>query len=294
MDNLSCPICDSNSLTLRNDRFNNYDLYTCNDCKVIFCVPFKAHDAEFYSEADDILSENRHKKLTPWFKDHPSRKSDNLKNGTDKTLLDIGCGDGPFVEFAAQNGFHVVGIDFDTTSLIAAKRRNFKTEPEFINTDLEDYYKKNPGKKFDIITAFEVIEHLDNPKRVLKLINLMLKPGGLFIGTLPNFNRILIKKINMIYEIPPYHLTYWTSQTWKNVLEAKFGFKEVLIKNDTYCGYMSYQLKHKYLSLLGWENKKNIGSVFLRTLFIVTGFFEIMLEKLLDKGGSFYFEMRKV
>ena len=81
------------------------------------------------------------------------------------TLLDIGCGEGVFVNYALKKGFHAYGTDFSQDS-IDAGRRLF---------GLKTTYRCNPREipgltnvpQFDAITAFEVIEHVDRPKEFL-------------------------------------------------------------------------------------------------------------------------------
>ncbi len=289
----SCPICSQNSSKLIDPDFCNYQLYRCNNCQVVYCSPFKAPVFDFYTEADDILSKNRHYKHNPWYSDHPTQKAKILENGAGKTALDLGCGNGAYLEFVSKRGFDVVGVDLDKTSLNAAKTRNFSHKAEFFNMTLADVHEKFPDLRFDVISAFEVVEHLDNPKEVIELIHKMLKPGGHFIGTLPSFERYLIKKINMVYEVPPYHLTYWTEKTWKNALEKLFDFKHQFSTNDVFCGYMSYQMKHKVLQKNNWEESKGLAPTIVRAFFSVSFKIESAIEKITKKGGSFYFEFQK-
>ena len=48
-------------------------------------------------------------------------------------------------------------------------------------TDLQSFHKKFKGKKFDAISAFEVIEHMESPSESIKIISTMLKPGGVIL-----------------------------------------------------------------------------------------------------------------
>ncbi len=289
----NCPVCNSNNIKTHLNEFYGYKLIKCDDCQVVFSDPFKAPSMDFYAEASDIASADRHTKLNPWHSVHPTRQSEYLKNGDGKELLDMGCGNGSFIEFASQNGFNVTGIDLDYNSLKVAERRSFKGKMNVYRAHLVEFHKNNPEAKFDVITAFEVVEHLDNTKEVLELIHSMLKPGGLFIGSLPNMERKYFVTVNMVYERPPYHLTYWTTKTWKFAVEKNFNFKCLLAENTVFYGYLSYIAKHKTLEKYNWNTNKGLGSFFVRSLFTVTGKIETAIQKMISDSASFYFVLRK-
>ena len=100
--------------------------------------------------------------------------------GTGKKVLDIGCRDGTLTRHFV-NGNSVTGIDIDPRMLNTCKKRLG------INTKLADL--NGPWKiteKFDAVVAAEVIEHLYYPDVVCKKIASVLKPGGIFIGSVPN------------------------------------------------------------------------------------------------------------
>ena len=79
----------------------------------------------------------------------------------------------------------------------------------------------NYNFKFDIITSFEVVEHINNPKEEINNYNQILRKGGLFYCTTPNFNslsrRILKAKWNTICY--PEHLSYYTIKTLTKLLK---------------------------------------------------------------------------
>ena len=96
------------------------------------------------------------------------------------SLLDLGCGNGDFAIMAANEGIKVIGIDkkppFSTTLHGTVKNLEFK--------------KKNINhlilkEKFEIITMYHVLEHLNQPKKVLKKIKDLLKPKGLLVLEIP-------------------------------------------------------------------------------------------------------------
>jgi methyltransferase family protein len=83
-------------------------------------------------------------------------------------VLDFGCGNGEFLAIARQYGFDAVGVDRSTA-------RRDKAGDVFASIDELD------GRPFHAITLFEVLEHLDDPSGILKMLRGHLAPGGILI-----------------------------------------------------------------------------------------------------------------
>jgi 2-polyprenyl-3-methyl-5-hydroxy-6-metoxy-1,4-benzoquinol methylase len=84
--------------------------------------------------------------------------------------------------------------------------------------------------EFDVITSFEVIEHINNPREDTSHIYNFLRKGGLFYLTTPNFNCYLRFHLKADYNVIVYpeHLTYYTKRTLKKILREQ-GFKAVKV-----------------------------------------------------------------
>lgn len=200
--------------------------------------------------------------------------------------MDLGCGNGSFIEFAERNGFECYGLDIDQTSIKGARSRNLQARFEngFLN-DLEKF--PNFPEKFDVVTMFEVFEHIDNPLDIIAKISSLLTDNGYFIGSLPNIGRIKMWKYNMSYEKPPYHLTYWTIHSWKTFVERN-QFTLTSAANNNYFGYISDVLRNKYSKGNGLQ--KLVSQYF----FAFTKFFiEAPIEKKLKNGAGFFFVVKK-
>ncbi len=109
-----------------------------------------------------------------------------------RTWLDLGCGHQVFAlwmldeqaELVARTGF-VAGIDFDLPSL--------KRHAGIAHRAVADVqFSPLKSGTFDLITANMVVEHLEDPPKVLAEIRRMLKPGGLFVFHTPNYRNYLI------------------------------------------------------------------------------------------------------
>jgi SAM-dependent methyltransferase len=96
-------------------------------------------------------------------------------------LLDIGCGDGHFLNRMKKRGWSVTGLDFDQQAVLAAKE---KYGIEVSVCRLEGM--ECPDNSFDAVTMNHVIEHVFDPVATLREVSRILKPGGILVAVTPN------------------------------------------------------------------------------------------------------------
>lgn len=94
-------------------------------------------------------------------------------------VVDLGAGAGAWADRLVKVGFEVVGVD-------RARDRFGCANAKFVAADLNDDFAKALTGPFDAVTAIEVIEHLENPRHLLRQGKQLLKPGGLMFVTTPN------------------------------------------------------------------------------------------------------------
>ena len=88
-------------------------------------------------------------------------------------LLDVGCSNGAFIHAANTMGMNCEGVEPAKEAAQAAQEAGLKVSHGF----LEEV--RFPDNSFDVITIFEVIEHLKDPLSILKECKRLLKPGGI-------------------------------------------------------------------------------------------------------------------
>ena len=93
-------------------------------------------------------------------------------------LLDIGCGTGSFLAFMKKKGCKVSGIESN------AKARNICLEN---NIEVQATETELPPESFDTISLWHVLEHLPNPENSINTYRDLLKPTGLLVVAVPNF-----------------------------------------------------------------------------------------------------------
>ncbi len=217
--NNKCPICNSKKkkFWLKKIKIN---IYECLNCETGFSYYVPKNLSEIYemnSEIDDKIKS--HKKRSKYFlKKFGTERIKFIKKFKKKgDLLDFGCGTGEFANFA-KNFYNVSAFDF------SSKLSDFVTDTYKIKT-YSNIDKIN--KRFDVITLFDVLEHVEKPLQVLEKLNLKLKKNGIIIFYSPNKNSlgfdVLGSQSNLC--IPPYHLTYFNSETISKYLNKKFKVK---------------------------------------------------------------------
>lgn len=107
--------------------------------------------------------------------------------GLSGRLLDVGCGDGVFASLAAVRGFDVIGLD---VALPTVTPDNDGPDSEgrgacrFLKGGIDDL---PAGELFDVVTLWDVIEHVERPAELLDAIRSRLKPGGWLVLETGNF-----------------------------------------------------------------------------------------------------------
>ena len=103
----------------------------------------------------------------------------------DKRVLDLASGEGYGVEILARRASFVCGVEVDDESIRHAVERYRQPNLEFIKGCLTAVPISEPHS-FDVITCFEALEHIEQHDETMREVKRLLKPGGLFIVSVPN------------------------------------------------------------------------------------------------------------
>lgn len=111
-----------------------------------------------------------------------------------KTALDVGCGAGLLCEPLARLGARVTGLDAAPANIGAARAHAALSglDIEYVAGGIEDF----AGRRFDLVTVMEVIEHVSNPAAFVAGLAGALAEGGLMLLSTPN--RTLLSRLAMI------------------------------------------------------------------------------------------------
>lgn len=161
------------------------------------------------------------------------------------SLCDIGCATGEFINMMKDTNL-CFGVDTSRYAITECKKRFPKIKNNFFCLDLNSSYL-DINQSFDIITLFDVIEHLENFSNFKKLILEKLKNNGYLIVTTPNANSILrlILKKGFTGELDKTHTILFTPYTLDFFLR-RIGLKRIALFTP-FRFYMKYNFLTKNL-----------------------------------------------
>jgi SAM-dependent methyltransferase len=203
-----CNLCGSSKSDLILEK-NSIDIVQCVSCGLVYASEMPNNFNDIYSN-EDYLSQSieAYEKNSKFRKERFGKERLNIlkKYKTTGTLLDIGCGIGWFLEVALGT-FDVIGIE-----LSDSLRNYLKEKKGIISHKTIDDVDDN---SVDIITGFDLIEHVPNPTILLDAIYKKLKPHGICLLFTPNVNSVgfnILKEKNSLL-CPPGHLYYFSKST---------------------------------------------------------------------------------
>jgi ubiquinone/menaquinone biosynthesis C-methylase UbiE len=143
-------------------------------------------------------------------------------------LLDVGCSTGLFAGEVAKIGWQVTGID-PAEWAIAIARQRVPSGRFFTNTIESVELTDSP---FDVITLWDVLEHVDHPRDVLDRLTQWLASGGHLYLNLPNIDSLIARGMRTHWPmLLREHLWYFSPETITRFLQD-YGYKVIRIRSN--------------------------------------------------------------
>jgi SAM-dependent methyltransferase len=206
-------------------RQQKYTLLRCPSCSLVWLSdpPMPAEMHHHYTDAYDKL-------ISAAGKNSPARwgfrKEALAKYKQAGVLLDLGCSSGAFFEFMRSESWKLYGIEMSAES---ARTAEASTGAQVFVGDILD--APYPRESFDVITCFDVLEHLYEPREVMARVGKWLKPGGLFYVLIPNVDSAEARVFGSYWhglELPR-HLFHYSPASLKFLAESA-GLREVSLE----------------------------------------------------------------
>lgn len=237
VESVPCSLCGSSSFSPRVLR-DGFQYVTCNSCSFVYINPQLTQKAirEVYND-EDVRKFFFEELLLP----HVERdqKGEFLKRARElksyislphPRLLDIGCGAGNFLMIAENEGFQGEGLELNEFYIdFIASHRSVNVVPRLLE---EMNYEAG---SFDVVTLWDVLEHLPKPVDTLREVARVTRQGGMLGLTTINhacMNERILKE-RWRYYMPPDHLCSFTPFLLKQLLEK--------------CGFTIGKIEHHYM-----------------------------------------------
>jgi 2-polyprenyl-3-methyl-5-hydroxy-6-metoxy-1,4-benzoquinol methylase len=182
--------------------FSSIELRACERCDLRFYAPPLVGDEKFYESLQRLdfyyLSEKQEY-------DFAARHI-----SSEDRVLEVGAGSGAFAG-KIRAGFYE-GIELSGAAVDSARQRGLKMSKRSI----ADHAKDHAGC-YDVVCAFQVLEHIEDTRSFLESSVGCLKPGGKLIQSVPREDGFVGQQHNNILNMPPHHATRWTERALRSV-----------------------------------------------------------------------------
>ena len=222
---VTCPAC-GNVRTEFSFRKNGFDLYRCQICRHLFVYPI-AYDALALYDADYFGGAKKGSGYVDYDADKEPMRSTFLgylreiekflpQKGE---LLDVGAATGFFMRIAEKSGWKAKGVEISEYAAEEARNRGLDVRCGTLNAD------GFAEGSFDVVTMWDVLEHVTDPEADIRTVVRLLRPGGIVAINIPDsgslYARIMGKEWHLL--IPPEHLHLFSKRSVTALLKRS-GF----------------------------------------------------------------------
>ena len=227
-----CPVCGQGGASelLRapdrlHGRHEEYTLVRCPGCALVWLSnpPQPAEMHLHYTPAyDKLISASGQNSPHRW----RERKAAFIPHKQSGALLDLGCSSGAFLESLKGEQWKLHGIEMSADSAKIAEANS--GAEVFVGDILDAPFQR---ESFDVITCFDVLEHLYEPRKIMSRVSEWLKPGGIFYVLIPNVDSAEARVFGSYWhglELPR-HLFHYSPASL-NFLAESVGLRKVLLE----------------------------------------------------------------
>ncbi len=220
---VTCACTDTQKFqpyTLVEKNNESYYLFQCQNCDFIFLPPYYRKMIDYHNyKGNTVLEQVR--KGNNWVKVQRQKlKFDLIKkyHPTGK-LMDLGCGWGHFLLAGKELGYDIYGIE------ISEALHEYCTKDLGLPVDALNFHDMSDEARFDVLTMWDVLEHIDEADAFLDKCHKVVKKGGHVIIQVPQIDSFIAKRLKNDWPmITLDHCNYFTHKTATQLFESK-GFK---------------------------------------------------------------------
>ncbi len=197
---------------------NHAQIVECNRCGYVYANPRWPEERllDAYTAVEDTtyLQERQGRELT--FRKHLQHMEEIVGAANGRSLLDVGAYIGVFVEIAAQSGWQVLGVEPSSWAVGEAQKRGLNVVEG--TQDLPELQEQ----QFDVITMWDVIEHVDDPAMEIQKAYHLLKPGGWLVAHTMDIDSLAAKVMGARWPwLMDMHLHYFSQRTLSEMMKKQ-------------------------------------------------------------------------
>lgn len=267
-----CLVCSTNHARelykFQSKDDNWYKALKCRNCGLVYASPqpVLTHDAineiyssDYYANYYGPRQDYQDRTMTEYYMQCYEKEyavyNEYAEKKDRRTVFDVGCGDGKFLEIFKKHGWDCIGLEPSETSRVKAIEKGFTV------LDVPFLQVSDDIGTFDMIFLDNVIEHINEPNPFVAKAYSLLNPGGIFVLKTPNsdslnesietmmlrvlprpVNNLIMGSIKKLFNQgsgrvhrfgnlhPPVHLAIYNDQSMKTALQQA-GFSEKNIHN---------------------------------------------------------------
>ena len=248
-----CPCCLGNRTKLHIVK-HSYPIHRCSNCELLFVHPQpskeelgKLYSAAYFSRGNKYDAALDPKHDPNWLNDQD--KIALIKQWCSRgTLLDVGCALGGFLAVAQEHGFQVEGVEI---AEYAAEQARTRLHIKVTNSDI--YSAELAPESYDVITMWDVIEHLTEPNLAFEKIIRALRPKGYVAFSTGDVSSAWARLTGKRWQLltPPQHLYFFSQRSMSGLLKRhSFSVKEI-----------HYQRKWVTAAFVLFKAQESFGSI---------------------------------
>lgn len=171
-----------------------------------------------------------------------------------QTILEIGCGNGEFLKVAKnEKEINCVGLELNNEAVSKGVANELDLRSETIQA-----HAQSNSEKYDVVCAFQVLEHISDVRSFLESSIGCLKSGGVLALAVPNNDSFIKDDPLPLLNLPPHHMGRWNSSSLKN-LEYFFPIK---IQEILFEPFQDYHFDYYKKIIL----MKKLSSIYMATV----------------------------
>jgi SAM-dependent methyltransferase len=241
---MTCPICKGSLARRATVKLPAGAIHRCRSCGagVLWPRPDQTalsatHDDDSYFNHPYFEARRDSDKENRTFDQRVARLRLLMKNGRIRArVLDLGCDTGAFMSYLeARTGAEAIGVDVSRAAIAEGKSRGRDVRLGTLEA------QRFPAASFDALTAFDVVEHVADPRALAQEVGRILKPGAPFVAEVPHYDGLVYRLGRVLGSIgllggplaairdrlwPMFHVQYPNERALR-ILLGQAGFRDL-------------------------------------------------------------------